>query len=59
MIDYGLAADECFVKNCNVFEHCAFEENLIVLLHMHRIENGRETESVMYLIKIISVLLFL
>jgi len=22
MIDYGLAADECFVNNCNVFEHC-------------------------------------
>ena len=53
--DYGLAADECFVNNCNVFEHCAF----VVLLHIHRIENGRETESVMYLINIISVLLFL
>jgi len=41
-----------------MFLNTAFEENLIVLLHMHRIENGRETESVMYLIKIICVLLF-
>jgi len=43
----------------NSFEYCAFEENLTVFLHIHKIENRRETESVMYLIKIISVLLFL
>ena len=43
----------------NIFKHCAFEENLTVLLHIHRIENRRETESVMYLMKIIFVLLFL
>jgi len=30
-----------------------------MLLHIHKIENRRETESVMYLIKIIFVLLFL
>ena len=42
-----------------IFLNTAFEENLTVLLHIHRIENRRETESVMYLMKIIFVLLFL
>ena len=59
LITYDLAEDECFVNHCNIFEHCAFEENLTVLLHIHRIENRRETEYVMYLMKIIFVFLFL